>query len=41
MSRPILYYPNIEVPASGPWIRRALLYWDDVAAIVGQVPFFL
>jgi hypothetical protein len=34
MSRTILYYPNIEVPTSGPWIRRALLYWDDVAAIV-------
>jgi Family of unknown function (DUF6236) len=34
MSRTILYYPNIEVPTSGLWIRRALLYWDDVAAIV-------
>jgi hypothetical protein len=34
MSRTILYYPNIEVPTSGPWIRRALLYWDDLAAIV-------
>ena len=34
MSRTILYYPNIEVPTSGPWIRRALLYWDNVAAIV-------
>src|SRR5207249_1520602 len=26
----ILYYPNIEVPTSGPWIRRALLYRDDL-----------
>lgn len=34
MGRTILYYPNIEVPTSGPWIRRALLYWDDLAAIV-------
>jgi hypothetical protein len=34
MSRTILYYPNIGVPTSGPWIRRALLYWDDLAAIV-------
>jgi hypothetical protein len=34
MSRTILYYPHIEVPTSGPWIRRALLYWNHVAAIV-------
>lgn len=34
MSRTILYYPTIEVPTSGLWIRRALLYWDHVAAIV-------
>lgn len=34
MSRTILYYPKIEVPTSGSWVRRALLYWDDVAAIV-------
>jgi hypothetical protein len=34
MSRTILYYPNIQPKASGPWIRKALLYWDNVAAIV-------
>ncbi|MEI7733159.1 MAG: DUF6236 family protein [Verrucomicrobiota bacterium] len=34
MSRTILYYPNIEVPTSGVWIRKALLYWDHVASIV-------
>jgi hypothetical protein len=34
MSRTILYYPNIEIPTTGPWIRRALLYWDHLAAIV-------
>lgn len=34
MSRTILYYPNINVPTSGPWIRSALLYWDKLAAIV-------
>jgi Family of unknown function (DUF6236) len=34
MSRTILYYPYINVPTSGPWIRSALLYWDKLAAIV-------
>jgi hypothetical protein len=32
--RTVLYYPYVEVPTSGAWIRRALLYWDRVAAIV-------
>ncbi|MEK6408334.1 MAG: DUF6236 family protein [Acidobacteriota bacterium] len=34
MNRTILYYPDIHVPTSGPWIRSALLYWDKLAAIV-------
>ncbi|MCL5282642.1 MAG: DUF6236 family protein [Planctomycetes bacterium] len=34
MSRTVLYYPYIAVPTSGPWIRRALLYWDKIGAIV-------
>ena len=34
MSRTVLYYPYIQVPTSGLWIRKALLYWDQVAAIV-------
>ncbi|MBK9148876.1 MAG: hypothetical protein IPM12_13795 [Flavobacteriales bacterium] len=33
-ARTILYYPYVEVPTAGPWIRKALLYWDRVAAIV-------
>lgn len=33
--RTALYYPSIEVPA-GPWLRQALLYWDQVASIVPQ-----
>jgi len=36
MSRTILYYPNIQIPTSGTWIRRSLLYWDKLAAIVPQ-----
>ncbi len=36
MSRTILYYPNIQIPTSGTWIRRALLYWDKLGAIVPQ-----
>src|SRR5215203_2168689 len=31
--RTILYYPTISVPG-GVWLRRALLYWDQVASIV-------
>lgn len=34
MSRTILYYPNIDIPTAGPWIRSALLYWDNLASIV-------
>ena len=32
--RTILYYPLINIPTSGPWIRSALLYWDNLASIV-------
>ena len=31
--RTALYYPSIEIPV-GPWLRQALLYWDQVASIV-------
>ena len=34
MSRTILYYPEIQIPTSGTWIRKALLYWDKIGAIV-------
>jgi hypothetical protein len=33
MNNCILYYPNIEVPP-GPWLQRALLYWDEIGSIV-------
>lgn len=33
MRRTILYYPNIEIP-DGDWIRKSLLYWDEVSSIV-------
>ena len=33
--RSLLYYPTIVVP-SGSWLRRAVLYWDEVASIVPQ-----
>jgi hypothetical protein len=29
----ILYYPTITIPA-GPWLRQALLYWDEIGSIV-------
>ena len=32
--RTILYYPDIQIPTAGSWIRKALLYWDQIAAIV-------
>jgi hypothetical protein len=35
LTRTILYYPTIAVP-NGTWLRRALLYWDEVASIVPQ-----
>ena len=34
MSRTILYYPEIQIPTSGTWIRKSLLYWDRLGAIV-------
>lgn len=33
--RTALYYPTINVP-NGPWLRQALLYWDEIASIVPQ-----
>jgi hypothetical protein len=30
--RTILYYPTIEIP-DGPWLRQALLYFDDLGSI--------
>jgi hypothetical protein len=35
LTRTILYFPTIAVP-SGSWLRRSLLYWDEVASIVPQ-----
>ena len=29
----ILYYPTITIP-TGPWLRQALLYWDELGSIV-------
>lgn len=29
----ILYYPTITIP-TGPWLRQALLYWDEIGSIV-------
>ncbi len=31
--RTILYYPTISVPTSH-WLRRSLLYWDEIGSIV-------
>ena len=31
--RTILYYPTIALP-SGPWLRQALLFWDEISSIV-------
>jgi len=36
MSRTVLYYPEIQIPTSGTWIRKSLLYWDKLGAIVPQ-----
>jgi hypothetical protein len=33
MKRTVLYYPAIAIP-DGPWLRRALFYFDEVASIV-------
>ncbi len=33
--RSILYYPTIDIP-SGPWLRQAILYWDEVGSIVPE-----
>ena len=31
----ILYYPTIAIP-TGPWLRQALLYWDEIGSIVPE-----
>lgn len=33
MAQSILYYPSISVD-DGPWLRSAVLYWDEVCSIV-------
>lgn len=33
MAQSILYYPTIDIP-DGPWLRNALLYWDNISSIV-------
>lgn len=35
MKRTSLYYPTISIP-TGSWLRRTLLYWDEIASIVPQ-----
>lgn len=35
LKKTLLYYPRINIP-SGSWLRQALLYWDEIAAIVPQ-----
>jgi hypothetical protein len=36
MPTTLLYYPTIDVPTSGVWIRKTLLYWDHIASIVPE-----
>ena len=31
----LLYYPTIQIP-SGQWLKKAVLYWDEVSSIVPQ-----
>lgn len=31
--RAILYYPTISIPTND-WLRRSLLYWDEIGSIV-------
>ncbi|WP_194542194.1 DUF6236 family protein [Paenibacillus sp. FSL W7-1279] len=33
MRRTIMYYPSIAIP-DGNWLRKSLLYWDEVSSIV-------
>lgn len=35
MPHTILYYPNIAIPTKN-WLRRVILYWDEVGSIVPQ-----
>lgn len=39
MKRTVLYYPTISIP-DGPWLRRALFYFDEVASIVPRTVFY-
>ena len=36
MTETILYYPTIKVTDS-PWLRNAILYWDNIATIVPSI----
>lgn len=35
LSRCLLYYPTISIP-SGRWLKKAVLYWDEIGSIVPQ-----
>ena len=37
MKRTILYYPKIVIPPA-PWLKQAVLYWDEVASIIPGIP---
>jgi hypothetical protein len=39
MKRTVLYYPTISIP-DGAWLRRALLYFDEIASIVPSTLYF-
>jgi uncharacterized protein DUF6236 len=39
VKRAVLYYPTISIP-DGPWLRRALFYFDEVASIVPRTVFY-
>lgn len=39
MKRTVLYYPTISLP-DGPWLRRALFYFDEIASIVPSTLYF-
>jgi hypothetical protein len=39
IKRTVLYYPSISIP-NGPWLRRALFYFDEVASIVPRTVYF-
>jgi hypothetical protein len=35
MKKTILYYPTISIP-NNSWLRKAILYWDEIGSIVPQ-----